>query len=89
MIDSQSFPTEIQTVIIEGVMMLCRSIETKVKVASPEMVVGLVRVALTMFDDREVKKFDKGLIKTAIKCLMALAGVYSLKCFVPGETREH
>jgi hypothetical protein len=33
-IDSQSFPTEIQTVVIECVMTMSKSVETKVKVAT-------------------------------------------------------
>lgn len=59
------------------------------RVASPDMINSLVKVALTMFDQREYKQFDRGLIKTCIKCLMGLAGVYSVKIFIPGETREN
>lgn len=70
-------------------MTLCKSVETKVKIANPEMINSLVKVALSMFDNKEFKQFDKGLIKAAIKCLMALAGVYSVKVFIPGETREN
>lgn len=53
------------------------------------MIAALVKVALSMFDQKEYKQFDKGLIKACIKSLMALAGVHSLKYFIPGETREN
>jgi hypothetical protein len=52
------------------------------------MINALVKVGLAMFDQKEYKQFDKGLIKACIKSLMALAGVNSLKYFIPGETRE-
>jgi hypothetical protein len=48
------------------------------------MVNSLVKIALSMFDDKEFKKFDKALIKAAVNCLMALAGVYGMKYFIPG-----
>mgnify|MGYP000923749163 FL=1 len=70
-------------------MIMCKNVETKVKVATPEMIDALVKVGLSMFDQNEYKQFDKGLIKTCIKSLMALAGVQSLKYFIPGETREN
>jgi len=88
-IDSQSFPTEIQTMVIESVMTMSKNVETKVKVATPDMIAALVKVGLSMFDKKEYKQFDKGLIKTCIKSLMALAGVHSIKYFIPGETREN
>lgn len=74
---------------IECIMTMCRSVETKIRVATPDMIAALVKVGLSMFDQKEYKQFHKNLIKACIKSLMALAGVHSVKYFIPGETREN
>lgn len=34
-VDSQSFPTDVQTVVIECVMTMSKNVETKIRVATP------------------------------------------------------